>query len=71
MLFVKTIVRGCFTRITSRALNDCNEDSEDEVDRQAWGSLLVTMQTRKRRWFGAGARGLAAFADTVYSNIPC
>jgi hypothetical protein len=58
MLFVKTIVRGCFTRITPRALYDSGEDSEDEVDRQALGRLLVTMQTRKRRQFTL-ARGVS------------
>jgi hypothetical protein len=46
MVFAETIVCCCFTRITPRILND---SSEDEVDRQASGRLLVTLQTRKRR----------------------
>jgi hypothetical protein len=46
MVFAETIVRCCFTRIRPRILND---SSEDEVDRQASGRLLVTLQTRKRR----------------------
>jgi hypothetical protein len=46
MVFAEKIVGCCFTRITLRILND---SSEDEVDRQASGRLLVTLQTRKRR----------------------
>jgi opacity protein-like surface antigen len=49
MVFAKAIVRGRFTRITPRLLNN---SSGDEVDRQASGRLLVTMHPRERRGFG-------------------
>ena len=48
MVFAKTIVRRVFIGITPRILND---SSKDEVDRQASGRRLVTIQTQKRRRF--------------------
>jgi hypothetical protein len=60
MVFAKTIVPGCFTRITPRILND---SSEDEVDRQAPDRTLVRLQTRKRRRF-TPARGLSLLLRT-------
>ena len=72
MVFAKTIVRRGFTGITPRILND---SSKDEVDRQASGRLLVTIQTQKRRRFTL-ARGVSLLlrilsATTFLVSLAC